>query len=66
MRKANWFAVAAAALIVVGVGGWVTSITNARPTGAAAPSVQIDVIGAMKNARNLPTKRYDDFSLVFN
>jgi hypothetical protein len=56
MRKTNWFAVAIAALIVMGVGGWVTSITKARATRAAAPSVQIDVIDAMKSAGNLPIK----------
>jgi hypothetical protein len=67
MRKTNVFAVAAAALILAGVGGWASSTIHARGTPAATPiSVQIDPFQAMVKAKGLPTSHYDDYSLIFN
>src|SRR6266403_4726669 len=42
MRKTSLFAVAAAALILVGVGGWV--IASTPNASAAAPTEQIDIV----------------------
>ena len=63
MRKTNFFAAAAAALVLACVWGWVSS----TGTKAAVPTtVQIDSFQAMVNARSLPSSHYDDFSLVFH
>jgi hypothetical protein len=54
----------AAALIIAGAVGWITSPTNARvasPIGA-----QIDTLQLTLSAQNLPTQKYEDFSVVFN
>jgi hypothetical protein len=67
MRKTKVFAVAAAALILAGVGGWASSTINAGRTAAATPiSVRIDPFQAMVKANGLPTSHYDDYSLIFN
>jgi hypothetical protein len=63
MRKISLFAVAAA-LIVAGVGGWAASTTSARV--ATSTGVGIEPFQIMKNAKPLPARHYDDFSLVFN
>ena len=62
MRKISL--VAAIALMLAGVGVWVTSTTQARidvPAGA-----QINELQIMMGARHLPVAHYDDYSLVFN
>ena len=64
MRNMLLMSVAAAALILAGVGGWAASNTQARvalPIGA-----QIDTFQMAINAKNLPTQKYDDYSVVFN
>ena len=68
MRQTKFFALAAAAaLILVGLGGWARSTTQSRTTNTAAPiSVQIDPFQAMVNANGLPTAHSHDFSVVFN
>jgi hypothetical protein len=67
MRKTKVFAVAAAALILAGVGGWASSTINAGRTAAATPiRVQMDPFPEMVNAKGLPTSHYDDYSLIFN
>jgi len=65
MRKIGLLAVAA--LILAGVGGWVSSTIHAPGTAAALPtSIQIDPFQAMVKAKGLPTSHYDDYSLIFN
>jgi hypothetical protein len=67
MRKTKVFAVAAAALILAGFGGWVSSTINADRTAAATLiSVQVDPFQEMVKAKGLPTSHYDDYSLIFN
>jgi hypothetical protein len=65
MRKTNLFAIAAAALIIAGIGKWASSTIHA--TWAVIPiSVLMDPFKAMLNATDLPTSQYDDYSLIFN
>jgi hypothetical protein len=67
MRKTKVFAVAAAALILAGFGGWISSTINAGRTAAATPiTMQVDPFQAMVKAKGLPTSHYDDYSLIFN
>jgi hypothetical protein len=67
MRKTNVFAVAAAALIIAGVGGWANSTIRTHGTPAANPtSVLIDPFQAMLKAGDLPISQYDDYSLIFS
>ena len=65
MRKINLFAVAAA-VILAGVGTW-TVLTTRAPVAVAAPTpVQIDPLKMMMNAKDLPTERFVDYSVIFN
>jgi hypothetical protein len=67
MRTTNLFAVAAAALIIAGIGKWASSTIHARGTSAVIPiSVPMDPFNPMLNATDLPTSQYDDYSLIFN
>jgi hypothetical protein len=68
MRKTKLLAVvAAAALILAGLGGWASSTNPLHETKAAAPiRVSINPFQMMVNANGLPTSHYDDFSVVFN
>ena len=62
MRKISL--IAAIALMLAGVGVWVTSNTEARfdvPAGAQVNSLQIT-----PGAKDLPVAHYDDYSVVFN
>jgi hypothetical protein len=65
MRKRNIIVVAAACLVLaVGVGGWVTSTTQARvATPAGDP---IDPSQIMTSAKNLPTTEFVDYTFVFH
>jgi hypothetical protein len=63
MRKTGLFAVAAA-LILAGIGAWAASNTQARV--ATATSIGINPFQMMRNAKNLPTEHYQDFSMVFH
>jgi hypothetical protein len=54
----------AAALMIVGAVGWATSPTNARI--ASPDGGQIDTLQLTLSAQNLPTQKYEDFSVVFN
>jgi len=63
MRKINLFAITAA-LILAGVGGWVAWTPDASV--AAPVGVRVDPLQRMMNAKDLPTERYHDFSLVFD
>jgi len=67
MRKTKVFAVAAAALILAGIGGWASSTVSAGRITAAIPvSVQMDPFQEMVKANGLPASHYDDYSLIFN
>jgi len=67
MRKAKVFAVAAAALILAGIGSWASATVNADRTAAAIPiNVQMDAFQEMMKTKDLPTSHYDDYSLIFN
>jgi hypothetical protein len=65
MRKINLFA-AATAVILSGVGAWAILTTRAPVAEAALPIVQIDPSKMMMNARDLPTERFVDYSVIFN
>jgi hypothetical protein len=65
MHKITLFAVAAAALVVVGVAAWVGTATQARviaPIGVRA----IDPLQITMNAKGLPTEEFVDYSFVFS
>ena len=64
MRKTTLFAAAAAALILIGVGGWVAS--TPRATAAAAPTEQIDIMQLTVNAKDMPTQQIHDLTFVFD
>jgi hypothetical protein len=56
--------VAAAGLILAGVGGWILSTpvqTVASPMGG-----RIDPLHTMMSAKGLPAEHYHDFSVVFD
>jgi hypothetical protein len=55
---------AAAALMIAGAVGWATSPSNARV--ASPVTGQIDTLQLTLRAQNLPTQKYEDFSVVFN
>jgi hypothetical protein len=64
MRKIKLFAVAAT-LIVAGFGVWTASSTNAR---VVVPSVGqgVEPFQFMKNAKELPTVEFVDYTFVFH
>jgi hypothetical protein len=65
MRNIRLFATAAiAALIVAGVGGW-TAASNQAFVQAPKAS-QLDLFQMTITAKNLPSQKYDDLSVVFN
>ena len=67
MRKTTFATVAAGALILAGIAGWITS--NSRPLKAEASTAieaQIDTFSMMASTKNLPTGEFQDFSLVFS
>jgi len=55
------YLVAAAVLILIGLGLWTVPTTQ-----ALVPSIGIDPLTMMSTATNLPTSHYVDYSLVFN
>ena len=57
MRKLYPLAIAAA-LILAGVGGWVSSTIGAR-SGQVASTAQFDPLHAMSTAKDLPSHQYD-------
>ena len=67
MRKTTFAAIAASALILASVAGWVYA--GHRPLEAKASiSIEgkIDPFSLMSTAKDLPTKEFQDFSLVFS
>jgi hypothetical protein len=63
MRKISLFAVSAV-LILAGLGAWAASTTHGRVEAAAV--VVVDPLQIMRNATDLPTADYVDYSVVFN
>ena len=63
MRKANLFAIAAAALILVGVGG---RLASAPQASVVAPTDRIDTVQLTMTAKNMPTQHIHDFTFVFD
>ena len=64
MRAAYLLGVITTALMIAGAVGWATSPTSARlasPVGG-----QIDPLQLTLSAKNLPSQKYEDFSVVFN
>jgi hypothetical protein len=62
MRKTNLFAIAAAALILVGVGGRVASTPQAS---VVASTERIDTV-QLTNAKDMPTQHVHDLTFVFD
>jgi tRNA U34 5-methylaminomethyl-2-thiouridine-forming methyltransferase MnmC len=68
MRKTTfWAAIAAGALMLVGVAGWANSDKRALEAQASTQieAAQLDAFQMMLNAKNLPSQEFEDFSLVF-
>jgi hypothetical protein len=66
MRKIGLFAVAAA-LFLVGVGGWMEWVASTTQARVATPSGDpIDPMQMMMNAKNLPHAEFVDLSLEFH
>ena len=67
MRKTTFSTVAAGALILAGIAGWITSAS--RPLKAEASTAieaQIDTFSMMASTKDLPTGEFQDFLLVFS
>jgi hypothetical protein len=68
VRKTRvWAAIAAGALILAGIAGWV--YPSHRPLEAKASTsneAKIDTFSIMSTAKDLPTEELEDFSLVFS
>jgi len=64
MRKSTFFATAAAALILAGVGGWVASTPQARVIAPAG--VRVDPLQMMISAKDMPTQHFHDLTFVFD
>jgi hypothetical protein len=65
MRKIGLFAVAAA-LLLVGVGGWMEWVAPSSQARLAPAGDPIDPMQIMTNARNLPIEKFVDLSLEFH
>jgi hypothetical protein len=63
MRKISLFAVSAT-LILAGLGAWAASTTHGRVEAAAV--IVADPLQIMRNATDLPTAHYVDYSVMFN
>jgi hypothetical protein len=61
MRQIALFAVLAA-LILVGIEKWNVTAIREEPVLSGG----VDTFAIMASAKDLPTSRYDDYSLVFN
>ena len=60
MRK---FVFLASALILAGFAGW-NAATNQESVAAPTKNPRMDVMQMMSAAKNLPTERFDDYSVV--
>jgi hypothetical protein len=61
-------AIAAAAVMVVGIAGWVNSNDHAFEAKASTPleASSLDAFEMMRTAKNLPNQEFEDLSLVFS
>ena len=57
------FAVSTAALMVSFIAGWAVSDSHARVAEAAM--LQIDTFEMMKNAKQMPSEHFTDYSFVY-
>ena len=64
MRKTNLVAITAGALMLTGILGWV-NLSNLPVEAKTSTGAQIDTFTIMSTAKNLPTEKFQDFSLVF-
>jgi hypothetical protein len=66
MRKIGWFAVAAA-LTLVGVGGWLQWVTSRSQARLATPTLEsVDPLQMMMNAKgHLPVAKFVDYTVHF-
>jgi hypothetical protein len=67
MSKISLFAVSAA-LILAGLGAWAASTTYGRVEAAAVVGVdpvRVDPVQIMRNATDLPTVHFADYTFVF-
>jgi len=60
-----WAAIAAGALMQVGIAEWANSHKGALEAQASTQIEDVDPFQIMLNARNLPSGEFEDFSLVF-
>jgi len=65
MRTSKMFVVAAATLILFGVGGWVASTTKAHVAPVDVEVKSPSILELTIRAGELPTAHYEDYSLVF-
>jgi hypothetical protein len=63
MRKFGF--VAATAVILAGVGGWIASTSQARVAAPTVSGSQINTMQMMTTAVNLPAGHFIDYSLVY-
>jgi len=57
MTKMKWYVIVAA-LILIGVGGWVKGARSVQVV-APASTTQFDTLRAMSTAKELPSPQYD-------
>jgi hypothetical protein len=65
MRKIGLIAVAAA-LTLVGVGGWMEWVTSTSQARVATPTESVDPLQIMTNAKNLPHAEFVDYTFIYN
>ena len=66
MSKTKFTAVAAGTLIFAGILGWANSSNlPVQAEVSTSTAAQIDTFTIMSTAKNLPTEKFQDFSLVF-
>jgi negative regulator of sigma E activity len=65
MRKIGLIAVAAA-LTLVGVGGWMEWVTASSQARVATPMESVNPLQIMTNAKNLPHAEFVDYTFIYN
>jgi hypothetical protein len=65
MRKIGLIAVAAA-LALVGIGGWMEWVTSSSQARLAPAGDRIDTMQIMTNAKNLPHAEFVDYTFIYN
>jgi hypothetical protein len=63
MRKTHLVAIATAALVLAGVGGWVASTPQAS---VVAPPKGIDIMQLAIGVKDMPAQHIHDFTFVFD